>query len=561
MPNYLQAMAGRLGRGMGVDPRRRVAQQLMAQGVNTSPTTLGGGLGRLGKALAAAYMMRQSQDQEADAMKWLTAKDPRTRPPTEAEAYAASPELGELERASDVQWGSGQGQVNPDAPVTDGIDWGSLGVRDQSQTMADFTRDKEDHVAGLTREDPSIIKVPTEEQIEANTEAEIARIQKEYDDPKSPFYTGRDGERTPIPSPTPTTRDYAQELASGMKAYQGAEANQISDPRTRMEWLRESARGMEGNPFVSRMLQNLMFAEMQRDISQEDIKSNRAFTKSEREAGEKFKAGESELDRKSREKTALEKAVGLDPSNVREWQYYSKLKPDQQEAYLTMKRADKSFNIGGSVITPSQTDPQNLKGKTATTLKPSEEEPYIQEVEDIKQESKLGAKRTDDLIRMQPKATSALGSFQQKTEFMKDNVKNAIANISGWSTKYGATLSGWPGSQAQALGTILQTIKANVGFQALQEMRANSPTGGALGQVSERELAYLQATLGDLAQTQDGEILTKKLKAMLVQVEGMDKRLQEAYDMTFAPLQGKTPVVPPVTNNRRKEDDPMDLGL
>ena len=61
MPNYLQAMAGRLGRGMGIDPRRRMAQQLMAQGVNTSPTTLGGGLGRLGKALAAAYMMRQSQ--------------------------------------------------------------------------------------------------------------------------------------------------------------------------------------------------------------------------------------------------------------------------------------------------------------------------------------------------------------------------------------------------------------------------------------------------------------------------------------------------------------------
>ena len=32
-----------------------------------------------------------------------------------------------------------------------------------------------------------------------------------------------------------------------------------------MEWLRESARGLEGNPFVSRMLENLMFAEIARD--------------------------------------------------------------------------------------------------------------------------------------------------------------------------------------------------------------------------------------------------------------------------------------------------------
>ena len=166
---------------------------------------------------------------------------------------------------------------------------------------------------------------------------------------------------------------------------------------------------------------------------------------------------------------------------------------------------------------------------------------------------------------MQPKAASSLNSFQQKTAFMKDNIEQAIANISGWSTKFGAALTGWPGSQAQALGTILNTIKANVGFQALSEMRANSPTGGALGQVSERELAYLQATLGDIAQTQDGAILTQKLKAMQKQIEGMSERLQEAYDMTFAPLQGSSAIrpstVPPVINNRRKGDDPMDLGL
>ena len=102
MPNYLQAMAGRLGSGMGVDPRRRMAQQLMAQGVDTSPAHVGTGIGRLGKALAAAFMMRQSQDQEAATMEWLTAKDPgRTpRPPTEEEAYATDPDLLKLHFAS-----------------------------------------------------------------------------------------------------------------------------------------------------------------------------------------------------------------------------------------------------------------------------------------------------------------------------------------------------------------------------------------------------------------------------------------------------------------------------
>ena len=180
----------------------------------------------------------------------------------------------------------------------------------------------------------------------------------------------------------------------------------------------------------------------------------------------------------------------------------------------------------------------------------------------------------DDLIRMRPKAFSSLGAFKQKTNFMKDNIAQALNNISGWSTEFGSALSGWPGSQAQALKTILNTIKANVGFQALQEMRANSPTGGALGQVSERELAYLQATLGDIAQEQDGAILAEKLRAMQRQIEGMGERLQQAYDMTFRPLteaeggdgnqyttRAPVPFSPTPQNLNNKNDDPLDLGL
>ena len=179
-----------------------------------------------------------------------------------------------------------------------------------------------------------------------------------------------------------------------------------------------------------------------------------------------------------------------------------------------------------------------------------------------KQEAKLGAARMDDLIRMRPQAFSSLGAFKQKTNFMKDNIAQALNNISGWATEFGSALSGGPGSQAQALKTILNTIKANVGFQSLQEMRANSPTGGALGQVSERELAYLQATMGDIAQEQDGALLAEKLRAMQRQIEGMGERLQQAYDMTFTPLQGNTPTtVPPVRKNRRNGDDPLGLGL
>ena len=90
--NYIQMMAGRLGQGMGIDPRRRMAQQLAVQGVDTSPAYFGTGLGRLGKALAAAYMMRQSMGQETDAFKAMMEQEKDTfRQPTEAEFGEAYP--------------------------------------------------------------------------------------------------------------------------------------------------------------------------------------------------------------------------------------------------------------------------------------------------------------------------------------------------------------------------------------------------------------------------------------------------------------------------------------
>jgi hypothetical protein len=67
----------------------------------------------------------------------------------------------------------------------------------------------------------------------------------------------------------------------------------------------------------------------------------------------------------------------------------------------------------------------------------------------------------------------------------------------------GALLSAVPGTAAFSVARRLDTIKANIGFSQLQRMRESSPTGGALGQITERELAFLQATLGSLEQAED----------------------------------------------------------
>lgn len=78
----------------------------------------------------------------------------------------------------------------------------------------------------------------------------------------------------------------------------------------------------------------------------------------------------------------------------------------------------------------------------------------------------------------------------------------------------GNALKGWAGSKSADLSALLDTIGANISFEYLNAMRQASPTGGALGQVSERELALLTATAGSLAQSQSPEQLLFNLERL-----------------------------------------------
>ncbi|SLN64989.1 D-alanyl-D-alanine carboxypeptidase family protein [Ruegeria meonggei] len=86
--------------------------------------------------------------------------------------------------------------------------------------------------------------------------------------------------------------------------------------------------------------------------------------------------------------------------------------------------------------------------------------------------------------------------------------KELIAGQSTFSPATGLTgsiASTIDSTRAGALKNRLTTIKANIGFDKLQSMRDASPTGGALGQVSEFENRLLQSVFGSLEQAQSEE--------------------------------------------------------
>lgn len=77
------------------------------------------------------------------------------------------------------------------------------------------------------------------------------------------------------------------------------------------------------------------------------------------------------------------------------------------------------------------------------------------------------------------------------------------------------------GTGAGDVNKLLTGIKANIGFDSLQRMREESPTGGALGQVAVQELESLQSVYGSLEQSQSKdqfEYNLKRLKNMYLDI-------------------------------------------
>jgi len=84
-------------------------------------------------------------------------------------------------------------------------------------------------------------------------------------------------------------------------------------------------------------------------------------------------------------------------------------------------------------------------------------------------------------------------------------------------------------TKTAVLDTLLTTIKANIGFDKLQNMRDESPTGGALGQVAIQELIALQSSIAPLDPKQGPTELTANLEYILETYRTNMEKLANSY--------------------------------
>lgn len=162
------------------------------------------------------------------------------------------------------------------------------------------------------------------------------------------------------------------------------------------------------------------------------------------------------------------------------------------------------------------------------------------------------AKTAVEVEAMTPKAKSALETMNRKSDFvlgvLDELLGERVDPKTGKTLKVGdpmvrGGLGGTaglneltkviPGTASRNLDAKLDTLRATLGFAELQTMRDNSPTGGAVGNLTERELALLSSLIGSLDQGQDPDQLLAILRKQRDELRKVSGERKRAFDRQF----------------------------
>ena len=320
---------------------------------------------------------------------------------------------------------------------------------------------------------------------------------------------------------------------------QQAKAGEYNMP-TQSNWLAEQfgaepSKGRMG-PRSSDLMMKILLGDKSKTDAAELLAAGRAYD--ERVAERKIK-GQIEVARAK---------PGTDPTRYKEW----KLSGSKLSFEKWMERDDLrkiGLRPAGSGEPPTaipggpayikqeklklQEKSNALMRKRVTLMEQKMSPEHIKRIEEIRK----SASYLIDLKKSRPKARGAVNTLKMKGEKVAAIVAEALPLAqSMFAAGPGSMLKGVWNTDSRRLAGLLTNLKAIIGFDTLAEMRANSPTGGALGQVSNIEINLLQAVQGTLDQGQQ-ELLIRSL----TDIKGNYPRLlswaEERFKEQYAPLE------------------------
>lgn len=216
------------------------------------------------------------------------------------------------------------------------------------------------------------------------------------------------------------------------------------------------------------------------------------------------------------------------PSEVREDIFFDRLSPQRKEQFLNRARSRKIVDIGGV--------PTDVTGGAAEALSTLPAE--VAAAEQLA-EAEAGAKTRGTGLAERtlslPQAQARLRSTEEKMTRLGDAAQRILDNDNLWkAVGLGRGLSLIPSSAGADINAEIENLQSQAGLAVLQDMRDNSKTGGAVGQVSNFEQQLFQNNLSALGNlNQSPESYREQLKRVRDFANGSKERFKIAFKETY----------------------------
>lgn len=203
------------------------------------------------------------------------------------------------------------------------------------------------------------------------------------------------------------------------------------------------------------------------------------------------------------------------PSNVREWEHYNNLSPEDQQRYLTMKRAEKWLDRGTEFVAPNPVDP---------TAPPRVLEKNTDE-----------AKYRETLAKGRAEAAGNLPTAEMASQRALDTIE-AIRSHPGreWGLGASGILPGIPGTDQKAFVNLVDQAKGQAFLEAFNSLRG----GGQITEAEGRKATDALARLDRAQRPEDFDAALKDYENVIK--KGLDAARQRA-GADSPPLNGGRP--------------------
>jgi hypothetical protein len=224
------------------------------------------------------------------------------------------------------------------------------------------------------------------------------------------------------------------------------------------------------------------------------------------------------------------------PSSVREWEYYQALSPEQKAEFSALKRQN-NILVGDQII-------------NRTTGQP------VANVGDALRQGQIAKGEGKDIADTRaglPEAKLRLDMVTGGLDRLEQSARN-LAVEPGLDSVVGGLYQAYaPNVREKSLNaqTELENLKVKISGVVLQSMRDMSKTGGAVGQVTEREWPRLENMLANLDPRQGKAKFMENLQQVVNYAQQVKAQLRAAYEADVAKAQqggGTPPSAPPTSN-------------